>query len=53
MWNIINQGDYNIFSNKKIALRIKVIKKEKCAEIYVDYKGYNTAFIMEVWGLGD
>ena len=50
MWNIINQGDYNIFSNKKIALWIKVIKKRNVQRYMWIIKGI---ILHLLWRYGD
>lgn len=52
MWNVADEGSYKLYVNKKINLKIKVYKEGDDSKICVNYKGYNIAFAMEVWGFG-
>lgn len=53
LWNIINKDTYKLYINTKIdSLELKVFDKRDYSEIYVNYKGYNIIFAMEVWEFG-
>ncbi len=52
MWDSIDKENYKIFVNTNIDLMLKIIKVENHHEIHINYKGYNIAFPMEVWGFG-
>lgn len=52
MWNVADEGSYKLFINKKINLKIRVYEEGDDSKICVNYKGYNIAFVMEVWGFG-
>lgn len=52
MWNVVDEGGFKLFTNKKINLKIKVYEEGAKSKIYVNYKGYNIIFAMEVWGFG-
>lgn len=52
MWDIIDKCSYKLFINKNIELKLKVVTKDNYSEVYVNYKGYNVVFQMEVWEFG-
>ena len=52
MWKVIDKGGYELYTNEKIDLQLKVFDKQTYSEIYVNYKGYNITFAMEVWEFG-
>ncbi|MCM1183347.1 MAG: hypothetical protein NC337_08240 [Roseburia sp.] len=52
MWNVVDENDYKLFISKKIDLKIKVCEEGEDSKVYVNYKGYNIVFVMEVWGFG-
>ena len=52
MWKVIDKGGYELYTNEKIDLQLKVFDKQTYSEIYVNYKGYNITCAMEVWEFG-
>lgn len=52
MWETITNGRYSIFINKQLELKISVSDDINANRVYVNYKGYNIAFAMEMWGFG-
>lgn len=50
LWDIIDKEIYKLYINKKInSLELKVYDKNEYSEIYLNYKGYNLIFSMEMW----
>ena len=52
MWNIIDKKAYKLALNKNLELKLKIFEKQDGNAVYVNYKGYNIVFAMEVWGVG-
>ena len=52
MWNVIDKDGYKIYLSNIIDLQLKVFDKQTYSEIYVNYKGYNIVYTMEIWEFG-
>lgn len=52
MWETISNGRYKIFISKQLELKLSVLAEASTSRVYVNYKGYNIAFAMEIWGFG-
>lgn len=53
MWNTIDQDGFKLYVHEKIDLQLKVFDKQNYSKIYINYKGYNIAFAMEIWKFGN
>ncbi len=48
-WNIVDRGEFVLYINQVIDLKIKVYETKDKDEIYINYKGYNVIVTMLMW----
>ena len=48
-WNIVDRGDFILYSNKFINLKVKVYETLDKDKVYMNYKGYNITTAMFIW----
>lgn len=53
IWDTIDKGNYIIYINRDIDLKIKIFEINEEDEIYINYKGFNLTIPMLVWEFGE
>lgn len=49
LWDVVNEDGNDIYINKVIELKIKIVEDGEEDIFYINYKGYNVAFPMMMW----
>lgn len=53
LWEVIDKGNYVMYTNKDINLQIKICETNEKDQVYMNYKGFNLTIPMLVWEFGE
>ena len=53
LWEVVDKGNYVIYTNNDINLKIKICETNERDQVYMNYKGFNLTIPMLVWEFGE